>query len=92
MDAVLAIWSAIAAGGPTAIIAILTVAVVYLGFERFRMIKIIRDYQQMIADNRTKYGESIIDLIDRYHDGNLELMKALNEIKVVLSMMQKTLL
>lgn len=92
MDAVLAIWSAIAAGGPTAIIAILTVAVVYLGFERFRMIKIIREYQQMIADNRTKYGESIIDLIDRYHDGNLELMKALNEIKVVLSMMQKTLL
>lgn len=92
MEAILAFWGAISAGGPTAIIAILFGAVVYLGYERFRLIKAIHQYQQMVNDNRIRYGDSLIELIDRYHDGNVELMKTLNEIRVVLATMQKTIL
>lgn len=92
MEAVLSIWNVVVAGGPTAIIAILFVIVVYLGYERYLTNKLIANYQKIIEENRSHYSDSIVELIDRYHDGNVELMKALNEIKLVLATMQKTIL
>ena len=79
----------ITSGGPTAIIAILCLVVGYLVWERFRLMKVLNRYQQLLNDNRSQYADSIVEIIDRYHSGNVELIQALNEIKIVLATMQK---
>lgn len=92
MEAFTTVLNLIVAGGPTAIIVILVIVVAYLIWEHFKMLKLIEKYQQILNDNRTQYTDSIIEIIDRYHNGNIELIQALNEIKVVLATLQKTIL
>lgn len=92
MEAITTVINLLVAGGPTAIIAILALVVAYLVWEHYKMLKMIEKYQQIVSDNRNQYTDSIIEIIDRYHNGNMELAQALNEIKVVLATLQKTIL
>ena len=92
MEAFTTVLTLLTAGGPTAIIVILALVVAYLVWEHYKMIKMIEKYQQIISDNRNQYHDSIIEIIDRYHNGNIELIQALNEIKVVLATQQKTII
>lgn len=89
MESVTTVIAMIAGGGPTAVIAILCLVVGYLVWERMRLMKLLQRYQNLVADNRSQYAESIIEIINRYHSGNKELVQALNEIKIVLATMHK---
>ena len=91
MELIQTLWQVIIAGGPPAIISLLFAAVVYLAWERQKLAKGIERYQKLLLDNRDQYSDSIMEIIDRYHKGNIELIQALNEIKTVLATMQKTM-
>lgn len=88
----LSLWHTVLEGGQTAIVAILLSTVAYLVWERLKLFKIIRQYQKILNENRTQYGESLVNIVDKYHTGNVEMIKALNEIKIVLATMNKTIL
>lgn len=89
MESVASVISLITAGGPTAIIAILCIVIGYLVWERTKLMKLLQRYQTLLNDNRSQYADSIVEIINRYHSGNVELIQALNEIKIVLATMQK---
>lgn len=89
MEAVTTVISLITAGGPTAIIVILCLVIGYLVWERTKLMKLLQRYQTLLNDNRSQYADSIVEIINRYHSGNVELIQALNEIRIVLATMQK---
>lgn len=89
MEGIASLIATIANGGPTGIIALLGVAVIYLVWERVRLYKLIDKYRETIHENRNQYSNSIINVINQYHEGNKELIKALDEIKIVLITLQK---
>ena len=60
-------------GGPPAIIAVLTLIIVALFFERKRLL-----------DELTKKDSKIEKIIDDYYRGNLSLSEALTSLKIVL--------
>lgn len=90
-DFVMSLWSVIIEGGPAAIVAILFSTIVYLVWERIRLFRIIKRYQKLLDDNREQYGDSLVNIVDKYHTGNVEIIKALNEIKIVLATMNKSI-
>ena len=91
MEAIASIISILSAGGSAAVIVILALIVVYFTWEHVRMLRTIDKYQQMITNNRDQYTDSIIEIVDRYHKGNIEMIQALNEIKVVLAALHKSI-
>ncbi len=91
MELLQALWQVVITGGAPAIISLLFAAVVYLVWERHKMVKGIEKYQKLLLDNQDQYTDSILELIDRYHKGNIDIIKALNEIKIVLETMKKTM-
>jgi len=91
MEAIASIISILSAGGSAAVIVILALIVAYFTWEHVRMLRTIDKYQQMITNNRDQYTDSIIEIVDRYHKGNIEMIQALNEIKVVLAALHKSI-
>lgn len=82
----------IATGTSGAIIALLLCAVGYLVWERQKMLTLIEQYKISLDENHRHYSDSIERILDRYHNGNIELVQALNEIKIVLATVNKTML
>ena len=82
----------IATGTSGAIIALLLCAVGYLIWERQKMLTLIEQYKISLDENHRHYSDSIERILDRYHNGNIELVQALNEIKIVLATVNKTML
>lgn len=71
------ILSGILEGGTGAVLSILIVLVVYLVWDRHNLIK---SMQEQSKDYRT----SMSDIIDKYQTGQINVIEALNEIKVIL--------
>lgn len=77
-------------GGSAAVIGILFAVVVFLVWERRDMIKEISITTQKVYDAKDSETKSIKEIVDRYHNGNLNLVQALNEIKIVLISIQNS--
>lgn len=75
-------------GGAAAVIAILAAVVAVLIWERKQFHKAINDTTQRVYDAKDSETRSIKEIVDRYHQGNLDLVQALNEIKIVLVTIQ----
>lgn len=74
MDAITEkLLSALFEGGPSAIIAILVIGIVFLFYERRRLLGEV-----------TKKDAKIDKIIDDYYRGNLSLSDALTSLKIVL--------
>jgi len=78
----------IAQGGGAAVIALLFGVVSLLIWDRKRLSKDLYDTTQKVYEAKDSETESIKEIVDRYHQGNLDLVQALNEIKVVLVTIQ----
>lgn len=85
-------WKTVLAGGTTAIITILLGVIAYMIWERIQLFKSIKNYRKMIADNRDQYGNSLVELVDKYHESTLETVKVLTEIKTVISTLNKSIM
>lgn len=89
MEIVTAIWDLVVSGAPNALNAVLMGAVLYLLWEKREVRKIVEEQNDTINNLHSEYVDSITKMIDRYHQGNLDLITMLKEIRVVLSTMQK---
>lgn len=76
-------------GGQTSTIAIMFIAIVGLIYDRVKMIKTMNDMTEKLSTIKDKERETVNAIIERYHQGNLNLIGALNEIKIVLLTLQQ---
>lgn len=89
MELVTELWSLVVTGAPNALNAVLLGAILYLLWEKREVRKIMNEQNETIKELHTDYVNSITKMIERYHQGNLDLITMLKEIRVVLSTMQK---
>lgn len=75
-------------GGAAAVIGILCAVVAILVWDRKTLIKELNETTQRVYDAKDSETNSIKDIVNRYHQGNLDLIQALNEIKIVLATIQ----
>lgn len=75
-------------GGSVAVIAILFAIVAVLVWDRKNISKELADTTQKVYDAKDSETKSIKEIIEKYHKGNLDLVQALNEIKMVLISIQ----
>ena len=78
----------LAQGGTASVIAILSVIVAVLIWDRKSLVKTLFDTTQKVYDAKDSETKSIKEIVDKYHQGNLDLVQALNEIKMVLITIQ----
>lgn len=90
MDFITVIVQYIAQGGPAAVIAILCTVVVVLVWDRTRLLKDLDGTTKRVYDSKDRETEMLKEIIDKYHRGNIDLIHALNEIKVVLATIQNS--
>lgn len=77
-------------GGTVAVIALLSIAVGLLVWERRKLNAQLVATTLLVYAAKDKESESIREIIDKYYKGNIDLINALNEIKTVLVTMQST--
>lgn len=82
------IFKYLSQGGSAAVIAILAIIVGILIQDRKILVKELNDAIQKVYDAKDSETKSIKEIVDKYHQGNLDLVQALNEIKVVLAAIQ----
>lgn len=90
MDFAKLVLQIMADGGSAAIMAILFAIVVVLVYDRKSLSKELTDTTQKVYDAKDSETRSIKEIVDKYHKGNLDLVQALNEIKIVLVTIQNT--
>jgi len=76
--------------GPAAVIALLSAVIIYLVWDRRELVKALSETTQKVYDAKDSENKSIREIIERYHEGNLGLVQALNEIKLVLTTIQNS--
>lgn len=91
MEIVQTLLTLISSDAAVALPAILFCGIIYLLWDRHNYQKLLIDAQQQITDSKDQHLEAIKDIIDKYHNGNLAIVQALNEIKIVLTSMQRSL-
>lgn len=77
-------------GGASAVIALLFAIVAVLVWDRKSLVKELNDTTQKVYDAKDSETKSIKEIVDKYHKGNLDLVQALNEIKIVLVTIQNS--
>lgn len=75
-------------GGGAAVIAILIAVVAMLVYDRIRMIKELSKSLQQTLDAKEAEKAVILEIVEKYHQGNLTMVQAINEIKLVLAAIQ----
>lgn len=71
------IFESIAHGGPEAIFVILLGLIAFLIWDRINMVKTLRE-------NSSLYREDINRVVAKYQEGQINVIQALNEIKLIL--------
>lgn len=80
----------LSSGGIAAVISVLLAIISALIWERVRLLKKIDDLTEKIIQSKKHEMESIRQIIDLYHQGNLNLVQTLAEIKGVLANIQSS--
>jgi hypothetical protein len=78
----------ISQGGSAAVITILLAIVAVLIWDRKSLTKELIRTTQKVYDAKDSETRSIKEIVNRYHKGNLDLVQALTEIKIVLVSIQ----
>lgn len=84
------VFQYITQGGEAAIIVILLGINVLLVWDRKQILKTLGDTTQKVYDAKDSETESIKEIIEKYHQGHLSVVQALNEIRIVLVSIQNS--
>lgn len=85
--------SLITGDGPTsAVIAVLLLVIGFLVWERIQMSKQLNATIKQTLEAKDSEKQIILDIVEKYHQGNLTMVQAINELKVVLAAIQGRLL
>ena len=79
-------------GGVTAIIALLMLCIGYLVWDRRQLTKQLAESIQQTLAAKEAEKQVILEIVEKYHQGNLTMVQAINEIRVVLAAIQGRLL
>lgn len=79
-------------GGTAAVIAILVLVVGFLIYDRVQLLKRLTESLQQTMNAKEAEKQVILEIVEKYHQGNLTMVQAINEIKVVLAAIQGRLL
>lgn len=90
MEQLITILTYLVQGGAPAIITILFVVISILVYDRRNLHKQNLETINLVYAAKDKEIASIKEIIDKYYQGNIDLVNALNEIKTVLVTMQST--
>lgn len=88
MEFATAILQFLTQGGSAAIIALLFAVIAILVWDRKFIAASLTETTQRVYDAKDSETKSIKEIVERYHQGNLDLVQALNEIKIVLVTIQ----
>lgn len=83
-----AIVPLLADGGSVAVIAILIVIVAWLMYDRIQILKELSKSLQQTLDAKEAEKKVILEIVEKYHLGNMSMAQAINEIKLVLTAIQ----
>lgn len=72
---------------PVVIDIVLMILVGLLLWERRFHSKMIMEQLSLVQECRDKYDEEMHEIIEKYYNENVEMIKALDEIKIVLSVL-----
>ena len=89
MEILKTLWTLITTGAPEALASVLFAAVIYLLWERNQMSRLMQFYQNKVDKMQSDHIKDIENIIEKYYKGNIELVQALNEVKLVLAVMKK---
>lgn len=90
MDFANTVLQFISQGGSAAVISILFAIVAILIWDRKHITGLLSETTQKVYDAKDSETKTIKEIVDRYHQGNLDLVQALNEIKIVLVTIQNS--
>lgn len=76
-------------GGASGLILLLLLILVVLIFERNRLLKKSDNTQRVVLENKEKELASVKEIIEKYHEGNMNLSRTLAEIRIVLEAIQR---
>lgn len=76
--ALLTLLDQVIAGGPGAIIALLLAFSGFLVWDRLKLIKAMKN-------NSTEYKESLKQVVENYHRGQISMIEAFSEIRIILA-------
>lgn len=79
-------------GGASAVIALLLLVVGFLVWDRIQLLKRLSESLKQTLDAKEAEKQVILEIIEKYHQGNLTMVQAINEIRVVLAAIQGRLL
>ena len=79
----------LSSGNISAVLALLLIIIIALAWDRIRLVKRNDHNQDAILENKEKELDSIKAIIEKYHEGNLNLSRTLGEIKIVLENIQR---
>ena len=72
---------AVLAGGPSAVISLLLLFIGYLIWDRVKLVKSMKE-------SSTDYKKSLEVVLEKYHQGQIGLIEAFNEIKLILAKLE----
>lgn len=72
----------IISGGSMATLAILVLIIIYLLLERSRLLIELKEV-------RALHDKNILDIIDKYHKGQISLIEAFNDLKTILMILKE---
>ena len=78
----------IAAGGAEAIIVILLVALATVSYVAKKLLDELKKSTEKTLQSKDEDKVIILDIVEKYHQGNLTIVQAINEIKIVLTVIQ----
>jgi len=88
MEFLEALVKLISAGGQGAITGILVVVIAAMSWDRMRLLASTKSTHKQLMGAKNSEIAAIKEIVDKYHVGNLNLVQALNEIKIVLLTIQ----
>jgi hypothetical protein len=77
-------------GGTASVVTLLVVVIAIMAWERKELIKQLNKTTELVYGAKDSEAKSIKEIVDKYHQGNVNLIQALNEMKIVLGSIQNS--
>jgi uncharacterized membrane protein YqgA involved in biofilm formation len=89
MEIVTKLINVIVNGGSSSIIAILLLAIGYLVYEKIQLERkhreILDKLEKIMTENHDSDSRALLDIIDRYHAGQMSVVDAIQQLHVLLA-------
>jgi hypothetical protein len=79
------VFNTIVRGGTPAIFGLMCGAIGFLVWDRTKLLKDLDETTERVYEAKDSEMRTIKEIINKYHEGSVDMIQALNEIKIVLN-------